>query len=215
MHLRHANRRMHLRALLSAQTLAKVAALVVIGLAVSAVAYSQHRLTDQEGTGRPVSAQTGVAGPFVFSIDRTESAPRAEAVPTNTQAPSPTPALPVPTRASVQAQAVATAPPTSAPVTEGEAQMRAWLAQAGWTAELIPKALAVSWCESHWIPTNSNGLYVGLFQISQHSNATIKGSWFAYFGFEDAQWADPVVNASVAYLIWLYGGWAQWPVCGL
>lgn len=69
-----------------------------------------------------------------------------------------------------------------------EAEMRALLAEAGWPAELIPQALAVSWCESKWSPAaiGDSGRSVGLFQL-----------WNGWF-HEGEEPLDVLTNARVA-----------------
>ena len=92
-----------------------------------------------------------------------------------------------------------------------EAEMRALLAEAGWPAELIPQALAVSWCESKWSPgaIGDSGRSVGLFQVNA-------ATWFPYAGEDASQWADPLVNARVAWRTYQYDigrgyeSWRQW-----
>lgn len=106
------------------------------------------------------------------------------------------PAIPVPAEPSYQAAT--------------RAEMVAWLQAAGWEGTALEEALRVAYCESHWIPGNSNGLFRGLFQISLHSNATLKGTWFDWAGYSNELWADPVTNAKVALLMWQYAGWGNW-----
>lgn len=92
-----------------------------------------------------------------------------------------------------------------------EAEMRVLLAEAGWPAELIPQALAVSWCESKWSPgaIGDSGRSVGLFQVNA-------ATWFPYAGEDASQWADPLVNARVAWRTYQYDigrgyeSWRQW-----
>lgn len=94
-------------------------------------------------------------------------------------------------------------------LTEGE--MRAVLEQAGWPAELVPAALAVSWCESKWSPyaDGDSGRSKGLFQVNLQT-------WFPYAGEDPAQWADPLTNARVALAVYRYdiargyAPWTQW-----
>ena len=92
-----------------------------------------------------------------------------------------------------------------------EAEMRALLAEAGWPESLIPQALAVSWCESKWSPgaIGDSGRSVGLFQVNA-------ATWFPYAGEDASQWADPLVNARVAWRTYQYDigrgyeSWRQW-----
>lgn len=95
-----------------------------------------------------------------------------------------------------------------------EAEVRAVLVAAGWPEGLIPQALAVSFCESRWSPyaAGDSGRSMGLFQVNL-------GTWFPYAGEDPAMWADPVVNARVAWATYNYdisrgqAPWKQWS-CG-
>lgn len=92
-----------------------------------------------------------------------------------------------------------------------EAEARAVLTVAGWPAELHEQALAVSWCESKWSPhaVGDGGNSLGWFQLNV-------ATWFGYAGEDPALWADPVVNARVAWATYQYDlsrgyqAWAQW-----
>ncbi|QFG02175.1 lytic transglycosylase domain-containing protein [Tepidiforma bonchosmolovskayae] len=93
-----------------------------------------------------------------------------------------------------------------------EAQMREVLRLAGWPAELVDEALAVSWCESRWSPgaVGDGGSSLGLFQLW--------GGWFAAVGLPLERWDDPVVNATAALRVLELrgrwggpGGWSCWP----
>jgi len=86
-----------------------------------------------------------------------------------------------------------------------------WLTVAGWPEELIPQALAVIKCESTYNPNavSPNRLYYGLFGLDK--------MWFRYAGEDFDKWADPVINARVAYKTYLYdiieknqAPWTQW-----
>lgn len=89
-------------------------------------------------------------------------------------------------------------------------EVEAVLRAAGWAEEAIPGAVSVAWCESRWSPGASNGGNEGLFQVNVTSRATLRGSWFAYFGVPE-DWYNPVLNATVARWIWeRSGGWGPW-----
>lgn len=91
-----------------------------------------------------------------------------------------------------------------------EAEMRAVLEQAGWTADAVPAALSVAWCESRWSPFGTNGVDNGLFGLSSAAGATVRGGWLTYWGFgEDETW-DPVTNALAARWTWERSGWGPW-----
>lgn len=91
-----------------------------------------------------------------------------------------------------------------------EAEMRAVLTMAGWPVEMHDQALWVSWCESKWSPYADNGTDRGLFQMSFSPAATLRGSWFAYYGVDEALWSDPVTNALVARWAYERSGWGPW-----
>lgn len=91
-----------------------------------------------------------------------------------------------------------------------EAEVRAVLTEAGWPAELHDAALAVAWCESRWSPYGDNGVDKGLFQLSFAPNATLRGSWYAYYGVDESLWADSLTNATVALWIHQRSGWGPW-----
>ena len=90
-------------------------------------------------------------------------------------------------------------------------EMMTILTISGWPLELISQALSVSRGESGWIPGNSNGHYMGLFQLDAPF-------WFNYCGQDYNLWYDPVVNATCAYAVYRYDinrgneAWAQWEV---
>lgn len=67
------------------------------------------------------------------------------------------------------------------------------LAQTGWPEELRPSAKRVARCESTWNSLATNGQYRGLFQLGP--------LWFDYTEHDPDSWADPFVNARVAYLV--------------
>lgn len=97
---------------------------------------------------------------------------------------------------------------SSVPLTEAE--MIAVLSASGWPTELHSQALAVSWCESKWSPgaVGDGGNSMGLFQLNW--------LWFGYAGEDSSQWADPYVNARVAWATYNYDlnrgqrPWQQW-----
>ena len=91
-----------------------------------------------------------------------------------------------------------------------EDEMRAVLYSSGWPEELFSQALAVSWCESRWSPYAHNGGNAGLFQMNITEGATLRGSWFTYWGLPEDRWSDPVVNATAARLTWERSGWSPW-----
>ena len=92
-----------------------------------------------------------------------------------------------------------------------EAEMRAVLTVAGWPEELLAEALTVAYCESKWSPyaVGDGGHSLGAFQLN-------KDTWFTYAGEDPAQWADPLVNARVAWAAYNYDisrgyvPWKQW-----
>lgn len=92
-----------------------------------------------------------------------------------------------------------------------EAEVRAVLVVAGWPVELLAEALTVAWCESKWSPNavGDGGHSLGAFQLN-------KDTWFTYAGEDPAQWADPLVNARVAWAAYNYDisrgyvPWKQW-----
>lgn len=114
--------------------------------------------------------------------------------------------------------------PASGPLTEAE--VRTVLLAAGWPEHLWEQASAVSFCESgytdpdtsipYWKPgaIGDRGVSLGLFQLGGFRPGW--QGWFAYFGVDEAEWADPIVNARVAWLTWQYGvqrygyGWGPW-----
>lgn len=115
--------------------------------------------------------------------------------------------------ASVGAQQVAepTVMPAERPGQLTEAEMRDILLRAGWPESLHNEALAVAWCESRWSPgvVGDGGDSVGLFQLNL-------ATWFPYAGEDASQWADPLVNARVAWATYQYdigrgySPWKQW-----
>lgn len=93
-----------------------------------------------------------------------------------------------------------------------EAGMREVLTAAGWPEEWHEEALRVSWGESNWCPAITNGIMLGLFQLSDRS-ANGWAGWWEYFGFDSARYAEPVYNAHLAWLVFSYEqehGYARW-----
>lgn len=92
-----------------------------------------------------------------------------------------------------------------------EADMRAILTATGWPVELHDQALTIAWCESRYRPgaVGDGGNSLGLFQLN-------KDTWFTYAGEDPEQWADPLVNARVAWATYQYDigrgyvPWKQW-----
>lgn len=72
------------------------------------------------------------------------------------------------------------------------AELQSLLELAGWPQELIPQAMAVSWCESRWSPyaVGDSGASLGLFQLW--------GGWLAWAGYEVEQFSDIHVHAAAA-----------------
>ena len=95
-----------------------------------------------------------------------------------------------------------------------EDAVRAILLSVGWPTDLVPAALRVSFCESgyidrdtgiaYWKPwaIGDNGVSRGLFQIGISRPGW--AGWFAYFGEPEAEWADPIFNARIAWRIYQY-----------
>jgi hypothetical protein len=90
-----------------------------------------------------------------------------------------------------------------------ETQMVDLLEDTGWPSQVIVPALAISKCESGWIPTIVNwgdqrdGLgSTGLFQLWS--------GWYAAAGYSYDDWADPEVNAATALYVYETSGWAPW-----
>ena len=89
-----------------------------------------------------------------------------------------------------------------------ELELRALLAEAGWSEALIPEALAVIHCESRGDPAAVSPTEdYGLLQL----NAL---TWTAFFGFESpTAFLEPLVNLRAALVIYERGGgWGPW-VC--
>lgn len=106
--------------------------------------------------------------------------------------------------------AVVEAEPQSPPVTQEAAypntlsyeQLDQVLAQAGWPQWLHAQAIAVAYCESGYGRYKTNGVMLGLFQLSD-AQAGWQG-WWRYFGFDSSRYSEPVYNAQLALLIVYY-----------
>lgn len=108
---------------------------------------------------------------------------------------------------------IASNPQTSEVISQASA-VRSWLEAAGWPEELIPQAEKVVSCESKNKPDeinhaeNPNETSYGLFQLVR--------LWFDYAGEDFENWSNPIVNARVAYKVYLYdidrgqAPWNQW-----
>jgi hypothetical protein len=88
-------------------------------------------------------------------------------------------------------------------------EMQELLLHVGWPEAQIPTALRVARCESNYAPAIVNwgdqkdGLgSTGLFQLWS--------GWYAAAGYAYADYADPVVNATVALYVWETSGWHPW-----
>lgn len=81
-------------------------------------------------------------------------------------------------------------------------QLRDVLAQAGWPEWLAQQAIAVAFCESNYGRHKTNGVMLGLFQLSDAQNGW--QGWWQYFGFDSSRYAEPVYNAQLALLIVYY-----------
>ncbi|MDP2632908.1 MAG: hypothetical protein Q8P25_04290 [Candidatus Curtissbacteria bacterium] len=85
-----------------------------------------------------------------------------------------------------------------------------WLKAGGWPEHLIRQAQSQVFCESRNDPVaiSPNGLYKGLFGLSS--------MWFEYAGEDPEQWANPIINARVAWATYNYDlnrgqePWTQW-----
>ena len=91
-------------------------------------------------------------------------------------------------------------------------RVKIWLTSAGWPQDLQDQAVVVVKCESTYNPIAKNGSFKGLFGLDEN--------WFKYFGVDPELWADPEVNARVAYQVYQYdlernqAPWTQWdPAC--
>ena len=109
----------------------------------------------------------------------------------------------------------ATATPIGAVGGGDHGNVDGWLRAGGWPENLLAQARQVAWCESRWQPAAQNGQARGLFQVWQDLSGW---GWFTTFGVDPNDWADPVVNARVALLVYKYDlqhgnpAWGQW-VC--
>lgn len=97
-----------------------------------------------------------------------------------------------------------------------EPEMTALLRVTGWPESLIPEALSQSWCESRHSPYAWNGVDAGLFGMSMSEAATMRGSWFEYWGLDPELRFDPYANATAGRLTYEYAaarygdGWGPW-----
>ena len=71
-------------------------------------------------------------------------------------------------------------------------------------------ALRVAFCESRYHPDSTNGIMLGLYQISDYDPASGWQGWWRYFGFDSARYVEPAYNVELAYLIWQESGWDPW-----
>ena len=98
---------------------------------------------------------------------------------------------------------------TEVPSQLTEAQLVYILIEVGWSQELIPEALVISWCESKWSPRaiGDSGNSLGLFQL-----------WTGWFR-EDEDPYNPYINASVALRVrhtrGRFGGAGGWTCADL
>jgi len=78
--------------------------------------------------------------------------------------------------------------------------------RAAFPAAQWEKAFLVSWKESRWVPTASNGVCFGLFQMHRVHRARA-----AELGFTWAEATrDPRTNALMAADLWRRSGWRPW-----
>lgn len=133
---------------------------------------------------------------------------------TSEEVPEPMPLAPIPAMPTpLYAQAHLT-PAIDAALSE--AQMREVLTEAGWPLDLHEQALRVAWGESRWRPAATNGVMLGLFQISDAQRGW--PGWWQHYGFDSARYAEPVENARLAWLVYQYdiargqAPWSQWEV---
>ena len=87
---------------------------------------------------------------------------------------------------------------------------------AGWPDALLPELLSQVNCESRGSPYGWNTVDAGLLGISTSKAATIRGSWFDYFGVSEDLKFDPLTNLTVGRWIYEYAaarhgyGWGPW-----
>jgi hypothetical protein len=80
-----------------------------------------------------------------------------------------------------------------------------------WPADLADQAVAIATRESNLVPTAQNSCCIGLFQLYYGMHR----AWMAQFGVTSAaQLTDPLINAYVAYALYLNAGWAPWSLGG-
>lgn len=111
------------------------------------------------------------------------------------------------------------APSPSAPVQAAqgalsEGELNAILQEAGWPEHLWGEAKQIAWCESRWRPgaVGDGGNSLGAFQLWY--------GWFSKAGYSSADYADPVVNATVARYVYevrgsRWGGGGGWSCAAL
>lgn len=83
-----------------------------------------------------------------------------------------------------------------------------------WPIEWREQAKSVAFCESRWHPESTNGVMLGLFQLSDTQQGWV--GWWGYFGFDPKRYAEPRYNAQLALLVFEYDlarnqpPWTQW-----
>ena len=88
------------------------------------------------------------------------------------------------------------------------------LRAAGWPEHLHHEATLQIECESTYRAYVTNGVMLGLFQISDRQGGW--QGWWEYYGFDPARYAEPVYNAQLAWKIYNYdiergyAPWTQW-----
>ena len=78
-------------------------------------------------------------------------------------------------------------------------EVRSLALQAGfseWEADVV---VVKAWCESRYVPWATNGVMLGLMQISDRQGSW--PGWWEYFGFDTSRYADPLYNLQLAKLI--------------
>lgn len=89
-----------------------------------------------------------------------------------------------------------------------------WARDAGWEESLIPDVKRIATCESGLNPAATNGVMLGLMQISDAQRGW--QGWWRYFGYDSSNYADPRYNLSLARKIYQYSidrgqyGFSQW-----
>ena len=118
--------------------------------------------------------------------------------------PTPTPS-PEPTATPAPVGRVYAASETIAEITLPD--IRALICSYDWDC---PTALSIAHCESRYHPDSTNGIMLGLFQISDYDPVSGWQGWWRYFGFDSSRYAEPAYNVQLAYLIWQHSGWGPW-----